>query len=746
MPAVLLPDFSVFDRPRFYIGGDEQAVISCAQQWLDFADDCSRGAGLLVGAQPYGFVGSEGEAFNQHVGEAVPSQLQVASSVGEQVYAGIRTYAAGLGDAKTKMDAQRFTGMGCHTAVNTAAEAVNAAEAHLALAISTGNAAAISVAQANLKMCEVAYTQAVAEWEACLTGADTIKAELLEVTTRAAGQVTSVVKASTEGAVACVDPSGLSPYFQVVVWELEALADTADQVAELVASGMNQITPLVGADEISGDVITQAVDDTRSTWKYAAAKLMEDIERIGRQAVMFARLYAEHDQYATSLFDPITTMMRGMFRSILDHPADKVQPEYFDPDRLSAGSDSYVDAGNRSIFDPTLGRVVPMAQVITDMRMLRPGVQGPVDPKTLRRNTTRKTNTEAYLMANGQLPLPDGVTSTLIRPPATGSGGVDAVVRQSHASPLGNPYGFDNNGMPYTPGRAFGTYDPSHRTGDGTLIFDTPDGGHEKIFPRPPHGSTLQPYQSYQRWDPVTNTTTQQITYSNGMVVENTYTGRQASFTTPHAPYRVTNMLQPQTPLASTWQDVSSGSLNVQETPLSPVMSYHLSEPTITKEPLLIPRDIETAWNQGVNPAATAAGGASGGLDAIQKIDNLYAPEPSGIAAAQHIDEVAHFIKPLGMVGHVGNAVSFYNSYEDAKATDQLTPLIEAGGSIAGGSLGGMAGGALAGSVVAGPIGAIVGGAVGGIAGSELGKKLGHEIGEAIEDTAVGEFATEHLL
>ncbi|MDO5099847.1 MAG: hypothetical protein Q4D85_13990, partial [Corynebacterium sp.] len=254
MPAVLLPDFSVFDRPKFYIGGDEQAVISCAQQWLDFSDDCNRGASSLVGAQPYGFVGSEGEAFNQHVGQAVPSQLQVASSVGEQVYSGIRTYAAGLGDAKTKMQAQRFTGMGCHAAVNTAAEAVNAAEAHLALAISTGNAAAISVAQANLKMCEVTYTQAVAEWEACLTGADTIKAELLEVTTRAAGQVSGVVNASTVGAVACVDPSGLSSYFQVVVWELEALAETADQVAELVASGMNQITSLVGADEISGDV------------------------------------------------------------------------------------------------------------------------------------------------------------------------------------------------------------------------------------------------------------------------------------------------------------------------------------------------------------------------------------------------------------------------------------------------------------------------------------------------------------
>ncbi|MDO5099902.1 MAG: hypothetical protein Q4D85_14285, partial [Corynebacterium sp.] len=143
MPAVLLPDFSVFDKPKFYIGGDEQAVMSCAQQWLDFSDDCNRGASLLVGAQPYGFVGSEGEAFNQHVGEAVPSQLQVASGVGEQVYAGIRMYAAGLGDARTKMEAQRFVGMGCHMAVNTAAEAVNVAEANLAFAVSVGNPAAI---------------------------------------------------------------------------------------------------------------------------------------------------------------------------------------------------------------------------------------------------------------------------------------------------------------------------------------------------------------------------------------------------------------------------------------------------------------------------------------------------------------------------------------------------------------------------------------------------------------------------
>ncbi|MDO5099507.1 MAG: hypothetical protein Q4D85_12260 [Corynebacterium sp.] len=65
----------MFDKPKFYIGGDEQAVMSCAQQWLDFSDDCNRGAALLVGAQPYGFVGSEGEAFNQHAGQAVPSQL-----------------------------------------------------------------------------------------------------------------------------------------------------------------------------------------------------------------------------------------------------------------------------------------------------------------------------------------------------------------------------------------------------------------------------------------------------------------------------------------------------------------------------------------------------------------------------------------------------------------------------------------------------------------------------------------------
>ncbi|AKK06656.1 hypothetical protein CMUST_11725 [Corynebacterium mustelae] len=710
VPAVLLPDFSVFDRPRFYIGGDEQAVISCAQQWLDFADDCSRGASSLVGAQPYGFVGSEGEAFNQHVGQAVPSQLQVASSVGEQVYAGIRMYAAGLGDAKTKMDAQRFVGMGCHTAVNTAAEAVNAAEAHLALAISTGNAAAISVAQANLKMCEVAYTQAVAEWEACLTGADTIKAELLEVTTRAAGQVTSVVTDSTEGAIACVDPSGLSSYFQVVVWELETLAETADQVAELVASGMNQITPLVGADEISGDVITQAVDDTRLTWKYAAAKLMEDIERIGRQAVMFARLYAEHDQYATSLFDPITTMMRGMFRSILDHPADDVMPAEYMKQPLTPGVDAYEDVLWHDIYDPSLGMMVPAGQLIADMRMMRTGIVD--DPRTLRRNTIRKTNTEAYLMANGQLPIPDGVSSRIIALPADRLVGMDVGLRQSHASPLGNLYQFNPHGIPVAVGEQsrvrVGLY-----PADGAVIFDTPDGEYEKVFPRPPHGSTLQPYQTYERWDPVTNITTQQITYSNGMVIENTYPGKNPDSMKSIRAGRGLNAIQPEIPLAATWQNLLGNIVSVQDTPLSPVTTYQLPEPPTQPRPRITP---ETAWKY-ANPAATAAGGAA-----------------AGINTGQHIDEAANYVKPLKRLGIVGDGITLYQGAKGYMDTGQYTPVTEAAGSVGGGFLGGMAGGAIAGTFTTGPLGTAIGGAIGALAGSEALKEVGHELGKNLDE------------
>ncbi|MDO5098698.1 MAG: hypothetical protein Q4D85_08050, partial [Corynebacterium sp.] len=115
------------------------------------------------------------------------------------------------------------------------------------------------------------------------------------------------------------------------------------------------------------------------------------------------------------------------------------------------------------------------------------------------------------------------------------------------------------------------------------------------------------------------------------------------------------------------------------------------------------------------------------------------------IAAAQHIDEVAHLIKPLGRMGTIGDGTTVIVGFVESAQTLEATPAVEAVGSFAGGALGGAAGGALAGSVVAGPVGTVVGGAIGGLAGSELGKKLGHEIGEIIDESELKQEVTDYL-
>ncbi|MDO5098697.1 MAG: hypothetical protein Q4D85_08045, partial [Corynebacterium sp.] len=364
-----------------------------------------------------------------------------------------------------------------------------------------------------------------------------------------------------------------------------------------------------------------------------------------------------------------------------------------------------------------------------DMRMLRPGVQGPVDPKTLRRNTTRKTNTEAYLMANGQLPLSDGVTSKMITPPADGKSSFDGALRQSHASPLGNPYGFNDKGLPHALINRNDQPDLKIRP-DGSLVFNTPDGGYEKILPRPTHGSTLQPYQSYQRWDPATNTTTQQITYSNGMVIENTYKGKDTWIAPPGTPVRGINAIQPQTPLAATWYSPINDTLNVQETPLSPVASYQLSPtPEIPQNSI----DAKTAWTI-ASTTATGYGGFATGVETVKYIDDLYAPEPSGLLRVENIDDLAEASKYLKKIGFVGDGINVFVGGVETAESGSAVPVSEATGSALGGAFGGMIAGALVGFAGGGPIPSAIGGALGAIAASEPGKIGGREIGERIDE------------
>ena len=315
MPLPTLDPFIDYHTRHFHIGGEPWSIRGVANSWRDFSGILADVAGNMRGADDCQFQGSEAEAFHAQLYEFVPSRLDIAKEAHEGLATALDTYATDLEDALADMSLLEFMARGHHAAVNLKVGEYNATEEALALAAATANPA-VGMLQVKLAKDYEEYMVLLKIWKDDLENARRIKEKLREDINAVVASITGL-----ETSVSFADrpqPGAISSYVHLHIESLANLGWQLQGLSGRIEDSLGLLVELVGADDVAGERVVNAVADFISDWSPSRINLIQAVKELGQVAVRVAELYKTLDDESAEKLAQFNGYIRSLDWGILD--------------------------------------------------------------------------------------------------------------------------------------------------------------------------------------------------------------------------------------------------------------------------------------------------------------------------------------------------------------------------------------------------------------------------------------------
>ena len=241
--------------------------------------------------------------------------MYISKEALEGLATALDSYATDLEDALADMSLLEFMARGHHAAVNLKVGEYNATEEALALAAATANPA-VGMLQVKLAKDYEEYMVLLKIWKDDLENARRIKEKLREDINAVVASITGL-----ETSVSFADrpqPGAISSYVHLHIESLANLGWQLQGLSGRIEDSLGLLVELVGADDVAGERVVNAVADFISDWSPSRINLIQAVKELGQVAVRVAELYKTLDDESAEKLAQFNGYIRSLDWGILD--------------------------------------------------------------------------------------------------------------------------------------------------------------------------------------------------------------------------------------------------------------------------------------------------------------------------------------------------------------------------------------------------------------------------------------------